>query len=260
MTVQSVQRAARILRELAIAGPRLGVTELADRIGVSKPTAHALLRTLEAEGLVRQEKETSKYLLGSALLRLGNSYLETQELRSRSVAWADTLAERTGEAVWVAVLDHCDHMLVVHHAFRHGSGVQILELGASVPWNTCALGKAFVAFLPQSRQKELLEGELTRLTGQTVVDPPALAEQLTQIQRIGYALEEQESALGEAGIASPVFDRHGSPTGAIGIVGPVERLLAEADQQRHALAVREVATLLSRELGAGRGVAWRVSD
>ncbi|WP_078960244.1 IclR family transcriptional regulator [Streptomyces sp. NRRL WC-3618] len=105
MTVQSVQRAARILHELATAGPRLGVTDLADRIGVSRPTAHALLRTLEAEGLVRQEKETSKYLLGPALLRLGNSFLETQELRSRSVAWADTLAERIGEAVWVAVLD-----------------------------------------------------------------------------------------------------------------------------------------------------------
>ncbi|GAA3904892.1 IclR family transcriptional regulator [Streptomyces lacrimifluminis] len=260
MTVQSVQRAARILRELATSGPRLGVTDLAERIGVSKPTAHALLRTLEAEGLVRQEKETSKYLLGPALLRLGNSYLETQELRSRSVAWADTLAERTGEAVWVAVLDDRRHVLVVHHAFRHGSGVQILELGASIPWNTCALGKAVVAFLPQSEQKDLLAGELARLTGQSVVDPTALAEQLARTQLIGYALEDQESALGEAGIASPVFDRHGDPTGAIGIVGPVERLLTDADQQRHAVAVREVATQLSRELGAGRGVAWRISD
>ncbi|MEU6084296.1 IclR family transcriptional regulator [Streptomyces sp. NPDC047108] len=258
--VQSVQRAARILQELSASGPRLGVTELAERIGVSKPAVHALLRTLEAEGLVRQEKETNKYLLGAALLRLGNSYLETQELRSRSVAWADTLAERTGEAVWVAVLDDDRHMLVVHHAFRHGSGVQILELGASIPWNTCALGKSLVAFLPQQRQKELLEGELARLTGKSVVNPAAMADQLAETRQTGYALEDQESTLGEAGIASPVFDRYGDPAGAIGIVGPVERLLTEADRQRHAVAVREVATLLSRELGAGRGIAWRVTD
>ncbi|MFG2196692.1 IclR family transcriptional regulator [Streptomyces sp. NPDC048639] len=258
--VQSVQRAARILRELSASGPRLGVTELAERIGVSKPAVHALLRTLEAEGLVRQEKETNKYLLGAALLRLGNSYLETQELRSRSVAWADTLAERTGEAVWVAVLDDDRHMLVVHHAFRRGSGVQILELGASIPWNTCALGKSLVAFLPQQRQKELLEGEMARLTGKSVVNPTAMADQLAEIRQTGYALEDQESTLGEAGIASPVFDRYGDPAGAIGTVGPVERLLAEADRQRHAVAVREVATLLSRELGAGRGIAWRMTD
>ncbi|MFD5749198.1 IclR family transcriptional regulator [Streptomyces sp. NPDC127033] len=258
--VQSVQRAARILRELSVSGPRLGVTELAERIGISKPAVHALLRTLEAEGLVRQEKETNKYLLGSALLRLGNSYLETQELRSRSVAWADTLAERTGAAVWVAVLDDDRRVLVVHHAFRHSGGVQILELGASIPWNTCALGKALVSFLPQPRQKELLAGELARLTGKSVVDPAVLAEQLAETRGTGYALEDQESTLGEAGIASPVFDRYGDPVGAIGIVGPVEQLLAEAGRQRHAVAVREVATLLSRELGAGRGVAWRVAD
>jgi DNA-binding IclR family transcriptional regulator len=258
--VQSVQRAARLLRELATSGPRLGVTELAERIGVSKPTVHALLRTLEAEGFVRQERESNKYLLGSALLRLGNSYLETQELRSRSVAWADTLAERTGEAVWVAVLDDDRRVLVVHHVFRQGSGVQILELGASVPWNTCALGKALVSFLPQPRQRDMLAGELARLTGKSIVDPDVLAAQLEETRQSGYALEDQESTLGEAGIASPVFDRYGDPAGAIGIVGPVERLLGEADRQRHAVAVREVATLLSRELGAGRGVAWRVTD
>ncbi|WP_055494390.1 IclR family transcriptional regulator [Streptomyces sp. TP-A0356] len=258
--VQSIQRAARILRELSTSGPRLGVTELAARIGVSKPTVHALLRSLEAEGLVRQEKGTSKYLLGPALLRLGNSYLETQELRSHSVAWADTLAERTGEAVWVAVLDGDRHILVVHHAFRHGSGAQILELGASIPWNTCALGKSLVSFLPQQRQKELLEGELARLTGKSVVDPAVLAEQLEETRQTGYTLEDQESALGEASIASPVFDRSGDPVGAIGIIGPVERLLSEENRQGHAVAVRDVATLLSRELGAGRGIAWRVTD
>ncbi|CAM5293972.1 glycerol operon regulatory protein [Streptomyces tanashiensis] len=258
--VQSVQRAARILRELSTRGPRLGVTELAERIGVSKPTVHALLQTLESEGLVRQEKGTSKYLLGMALLSMGNAYLETQELRSHSVAWANTLAERTGEAVWVAVLDDAGHILVVHHAFRPQSGVQIPDLGASVPWNTSALGKALVSFLPQQRQKALLEGGLARLTGNSVVDPALLAGQLEGARQTGYALEDQESTLGEASIASPVFDRSGDAAGAIGIIGPVERLLSEPDRQRHAVAVRDVATLLSRELGAGRGVAWRVTD
>ncbi|WP_307847825.1 IclR family transcriptional regulator [Streptomyces durocortorensis] len=254
--VQSVQRAVHILRELASAGPRLGVTELAARIGVSKPTVHALLRTLEAEGLVRQERETNKYLLGSGLLRLGNAYLETQELRSRTLPWADALAERTGEAVWVAVLDNDRYVLVVHHVLRRGSGVQILELGASIPWNTCALGKAIVAFLPQQEQEALLQGELARLTGQSVADPGTLSAQLEEVRRVGYAQEDQESVLGEAAIASPVFERHGYLAGAIGIVGPVERLLAD-DRQQYAVAVREVATLLSRELGAGRGVAWQ---
>jgi DNA-binding IclR family transcriptional regulator len=256
MLVQSVRRAAAILRELATAGPRLGVTELADRIAVAKPTAHALLRTLEADGLVAQDPETGKYLLGPALLQLGNAYLDTQELRTRSLTWADGLAGRTGEAVWVAVLTD-DHVLVVHHAFRPEGAVQILEVGASIPWSTCALGKAIVAFEPSANRDRLLTGELPVLTGASITDRDVLAKQLDQVQRIGYALEDQESALGDAGIAAPVFDRSGQVVGAIGIVGPVERLLVEPAREAHAIAVRETARNLSRDLGAARTPARR---
>jgi hypothetical protein len=47
------------------------------------------------------------------------------------------------------------------------------------------------------------------------------------------------------------LDRSG-PAGAIGVVGPVERLLADAYAQELAVKVREVARQLFRELGAGR--------
>jgi DNA-binding IclR family transcriptional regulator len=251
MLVQSVTRAAKILQELAATGPRLGVTEVAERIGVAKPTAHALLRTLEAESLVVQDAETGKYLLGPGVLRLGNAYLETQELRIRSLAWADGLATRTREAVWVAMLVG-NHVLVVHHAFRPEGAVQILEVGASIPWSTCALGKAIVAFAAPPLRDRLLAGELPVLTGTSITDRAQLAGQLEQIRRVGYALEDQESALGDAGIAAPVFDRSGHVVGAIGIVGPVERLLAEPSREEHAVTVRETARNLSRDLGAPR--------
>jgi len=248
--VQSVSRAMDILRALAGAGRGLGVTELAERLGVAKPTAHALLRTLESGGLVGQDHETGKYRLGPALLELGNAYLETHELRARSVVWADTLANRAGEAVWVAVLSG-DHVLVVHHAFRPEGAVQILEVGAVLPWHTCALGKAVVAHLAPAQRAELLAAELTPLTGGTVTDREMLAEQLNAAVAVGYAVEDGEAAIGDAGIAAPVFDRDGV-VGAIGLVGPVERLLAEGAQEELAVAVRETARLLSRDLGAGR--------
>ncbi|GAB2859990.1 IclR family transcriptional regulator [Lentzea nigeriaca] len=248
--VQSVQRAVQILRLLSAGGPRLGLAELAERVGVAKPTVHALLRTLEAEGLVAQDSQTGKYVLGPGVLMLGNAFLETHELRMRSLTWADLLAARANEAVWVAVLTG-DHVLVVHHAFRPEGAVQILEVGASIPWHTCALGKAIVAFSPDERQAELLALPLPPLTGQSLTDPAALNEQLAQVRSAGYALEDQESTLGDAGIAAPVFDRSGL-VGAIGVVGPVERLLADGRSQDLAVQVREVARQLSRELGAGR--------
>ena len=248
--VQSVQRAVHILRLLAAGGPRPGLAELAERLGVAKPTVHALLRTLEAEGLVVKDQQTGKYVLGPGLLALGNSFLETHELRMRSLTWAELLATRSNEAVWVAVLNG-DHVLVVHHAFRPEGAVQILEVGASIPWHTCALGKAIAAHLPQDELAGLLAGRLAPLTGRTIVDPEVLAAELDKVRAAGYAREDQESTLGDAGLAAPVFDRSGL-AGAIWVVGPVERLLAEGQDRELPVKVREVARQLSRELGAGR--------
>ncbi|WP_307712224.1 IclR family transcriptional regulator [Streptomyces sp. V4I23] len=250
-----MHRAVQILRELASGGPRLGVTELAERLGVAKPTVHALLRTLEIEGLVSQDRDSSKYQLGPNLVHLGNAYLDTQELRTRSLTWADALANRTKEAVWVGVLTG-DHVLIVHHAFRPEGAVQILEVGASIPWNTCALGKAIVASLRANERDRLLAGDLAVLTGASMTSREELERHLQDVFKAGYAVEDQESAIGDAGIASPVFDRSGEVVGAIGIVGPVERMLGEPERQELAVAVRETARNLSRDLGAPRRGAY----
>ncbi len=95
------------------------------------------------------------------------------------------------------------------------------------------------------------------LTGASITEPEELAAQLKEVLRTGYAVEDQESAIGDAGIASPVFDRSGAVVGALGIVGPVERVLAASARQEHAVAVRETARNLSRDLGAPRGAAGR---
>ncbi|MEU1513142.1 IclR family transcriptional regulator [Streptomyces sp. NPDC005811] len=102
--VQSVKRSVCILQELTGAAPRLGLTELAERIGISKSAVHGLLRTLQSDGLVTQDPESGKYRLGPALVTFGNAYLDTHELRTRAVTCSNLLGSRTGEAVWVGVL------------------------------------------------------------------------------------------------------------------------------------------------------------
>src|SRR6266508_2056590 len=102
--IQSVERAAQILKALGAESPRLGITELAERLGLAKATVYGLLRTLASEQLVEQDAETGKYRLGPALLQLGNSFLDNHELRARSLLWAESLASRAREAVLVGVL------------------------------------------------------------------------------------------------------------------------------------------------------------
>jgi DNA-binding IclR family transcriptional regulator len=240
-----------MLLALASGTPRLGVSEISDLVDVPKPTVHTMLRTLERHGLVVQEVEGGKYALGPAVLQLGNAYLDGSELRARSASWADMLARQTGEAVWVGVLSG-HNVVVVHHAFRPDDLVQILEVGAAIPWHACALGHAIVAFLDDEARNALLAAPAQRLTGRTLTEPEALRQALAATRERGHAIEDQEATVGDAGLAAAVFDWSGRAVGALGVVGPADRLLAAGRQGRLADAVRSTARALSRDLGAGR--------
>src|SRR3954465_9963033 len=147
-TIQSVDRAARILKALAPGPPRPGVPQLAAQLGMTRPTGHGLLQTLQSHGFVEQDRESDKYQLGAGLLHLGNSYLDLNELRGRSIVHAERLAQRSRAAVRVGVL-HGPVVVVVHHVFRPDDAFQVLEVGAQLPAHASALGKAILAFGPE---------------------------------------------------------------------------------------------------------------
>jgi DNA-binding IclR family transcriptional regulator len=247
--IQSVQRAAQILAVLGSGTPRLGVTEIADRVGLAKPTVHGLLRTLEAHDLVAQDSDTGKYSLGPGVLQLGNAYLDGSELRARSLRWAESLAQRAGEAVWVATLSG-SRVIVLHHVFRPDNTVQILEVGAAIPWHASALGHAIVASLPETQRTRALTGDLAPLTGRT---RSALSRALAQVRQRGFAVEDQEATVGDAGIAAAILARDGVVAGAIGVVGPADRLLDHGSMEERVREVTAAARAISRDLGAGRG-------
>src|ERR1700745_845867 len=223
--IQAVERAARILAVLGSGTPRLGVTEIAERVGLAKPTVHGLLRTLEKHDLVAQDPDTGKYSLGPAVLSLGNAYLDGSELRARSLLWAESLAQRANEAVWVASLSG-SRVIVLHHVFRPDNTVQILEVGAAIPWHACALGHAIVAFASEGQRARALAGDLVQLTGRTKTTRSALNRALAQVRQRGFAVEDQEATVGDAAIAAPIVSRDGVVAGAIGVVGAADRLLA----------------------------------
>jgi DNA-binding IclR family transcriptional regulator len=256
--IQSVERAAAILGALGSGTPRLGVTEIAERVGLAKPTVYGLLRTLEKHDLVVQDPESGKYSLGPGVLQLGNAYLDGSEVRARSLLWAETLAQRANEAVWVATLSG-SRVIVVHHVFRPDNTVQILEVGAAIPWHACALGHAIVAHLPAAASAKVMGAGLVPLTGRTKTSRAALSRALAQVRRNGYAVEDQEATVGDAGVAAPIMNRHGVVAGSIGVVGPVERLLAPGNRDELARAVVDAARSVSRDLGAGRAALSAMS-
>jgi DNA-binding IclR family transcriptional regulator len=253
-TIQSVDRAARILKVLASGPRRLGVSELADRLEMTRPTVHGLLQTLQLHGLVEQDRDSDKYQLGAGLLQLGVSYLDLNELRGRSIVHAERLATKADAAVRVGVL-HGPSAVVVHHVFRPDSSLQILEVGAQLPAHASALGKAILAFRSKETVDDLLAGELPKLTARTL-SAKSLRADLQATRERSHARERDEAVLGESSIAAPIFDHAGHVVGAIGVVGDTERILPRAPSKATIAAVAEAARGVSRELGAR---TWPVS-
>jgi DNA-binding IclR family transcriptional regulator len=249
-TIQSVDRAARILQALGGGPRRLGVSQLADQLGLSRPTVHGLLQTLAAHGFVEQDRDSDKYQLGAGLLHLGNSYLDLNELRARSLVHAERLATRTGAAVRVGVL-HGASVTVVHHVFRPDAVFGVLEVGARLPAHASALGKAMLAFAPETTLSELTAEPLPKLTQRTL-GARALQAELKAVREQGVARERDEAVLGESSLAAPIHDHAGHAVGAIGVVGDTADILPRGPAKGLVAAVGEAARSISRELGAGR--------
>jgi DNA-binding IclR family transcriptional regulator len=251
--VQSIERAAAILRLLARGSGRLGVGEIASSLELAKGTAHGILRTLQLVGFVEQDRATGKYQLGAALLHLGTSYLDVNELRSRAINWADALAARSGEAVRIgAPLD--GSVLVVHHVFRPDDSLQTLDVGSLLPLHASALGKVLLAY-DTELVGVLARGELTAFTRRTIVAPKVLARALGEVRDHGWAVETEESAHGQASLAAPIRGHGGLVVGAIGVSGAVERICDAPGQQPNTTLVgyvRDAARAVSRDLGASR--------
>ncbi|WP_329241044.1 IclR family transcriptional regulator [Actinoallomurus sp. NBC_01490] len=247
--VQSIERAAAILRLLARGSGRLGVSEIAGSLGLARGTAHGILRTLQGVGFVEQDEETGKYRLGAALLHLGTSYLDVNELRSRAINWADALAARSGEAVRIGTpLD--GKVLVVHHVFRPDDTLQTLDVGALLPAHATALGKVLLAYGAAAA----LHGELEPFTRRTTTVPRELARMLAEVRDMGWAAEVEEMTVGEAGVAAPIRGQGGLVVGAMGITGAVERICGPGGRPKPTLVtgVRDAARAVSRDLGASR--------
>ena len=101
---------------------------------------HGLLQTLAAHSLVEQDSTSGKYMLGPALLVMGNVYLNSHDLRVRSLRWVASLSESTGLAVRLGVLVWPD-VVIIHHVGPKDASVPVSEVGLSMPAHATAFSR-----------------------------------------------------------------------------------------------------------------------
>src|SRR5918999_5734669 len=98
-------RNAVLLLDLLSEGPRYQqLTDLAERSGLSLPTAHRVLRSLAAPGLVEQDPASQRYSLGPELVRLSERYLARLSLVRTMAPYLVELRNSTKETILAALL------------------------------------------------------------------------------------------------------------------------------------------------------------
>jgi DNA-binding IclR family transcriptional regulator len=248
-TIQSIERAAAVLRLLGGAGRPLALAEVAAPLDLPRPTVHGILRTLRDVGFVDQDRDTGRYSLGPGLGRLDGGW-DRHELRSRAMNWADSLAGSSGREVLLG-MPVGSGAEVVHHVFRPDGSPQRLRTGQVLPLHATAIGKCLLAFapvaLPPPRQLDL-----QRYTGRTVATVDKLVEHLAVARHRGWAGELSEHRAGVGGVAAPLRTTGGLVVGALGVEGPAEELFGGGGMPSSRL-IEQLANA-ARENAAGLGV------
>src|SRR5580693_5463756 len=221
---QSLERGLAILGAFTPDCPTLGISELAQRLGLTRSTTHRYVATLAKLGYLDQDDATRKYRLGMRVLDLGYSVLGALGLREIAAPHLQRLTAATGHTSNLAIRDDTDVILIDrirgrpsrYHHFEFN-----LHVGSRLPLYCSATGKALLAFLPPHDLDELLDRvELLPRGPRTLGSRAALLAELAQVRRTGLAFNDEELESGLRSIAVPVRSRAGTVVAAINLAAP----------------------------------------
>jgi IclR family transcriptional regulator, acetate operon repressor len=247
--VQSIDRAAAILRCFDARRPTLGISEIARATGLSTTTTHRLLAALQANRLVRQTPDR-RYGLGPLLVQLARSGAVPTTLRDAALPVMHAVRDDVDETVGLHELLPTLERVVVDQVESHQALRRTYkDIGVPIRLPYGAPGKAITSALPVAQQDVLLGRTIEALTPHTVTDPDEVRRQLAEIRRRGWADSKGERTPGIRAVAAPVFDHTGAVVGALGLSVPEVRMDdARADELGARIA--EASWTVSQTLGA----------
>jgi IclR family pca regulon transcriptional regulator len=218
---QSLERGLAILACFTPECPVLGIAELAERLGMSRPTTHRYVSTLAKQGYLQQDA-SRRYRLSLGTMDLGLVALNATGLCTHARPDLEALAQFSGYRVQLAVLDGLEILLldsVISTRNRQGKTDLEIEAGSRLPAYCTSMGKVLLAYLPAEQQlRRISETQLTKRGPNTITSEKLLRRQLEQVRAAGLAVNDEESAAGTCAIAAPVRDESADVVATISVV------------------------------------------
>lgn len=236
--IQTVERAATILRSFSVASPRLSLNELTASLGATKATAHRYTKALRAANLVRYSETDSMYALGAQILTLSAAARAGMPVIAAGAPLMSELVREVNETVVLSIWDR-DTAVIVHVDEKADRIFQVsLRTGARLDLTRSAQGRIFCAFL---------EPDDEPVVAAALAADPGLGDLVAEVRRTGLAFNDFRMT-GVRSLATPVWQGD-QLVAAMAVVGTTHSLMddPEADQSK---ALRRVGEALSAEFTA----------
>ena len=226
--------------------PTLGVTEIAEALGLSKAAVHRVLASLRSRDLIELDEDTRRYSLGLAAMKLGLTYLDRIDVRRIAHPFLMELCERTNETATLSIRAG-SRRIYVDQITPPREVIMSIDLGTPYPLHAGASSRAFLAYLTDRELAEYLQKvPLESLTPGTITDAQALRSDLAQVRSQGFARSTAERKSGAASRGRSGLRARRHAGGGHQCLRPAGAVLAEFDTcPRHAAgdqsaALREV--------------------
>jgi DNA-binding IclR family transcriptional regulator len=217
-------------------------TDITRVTGLSKPTAHRLIRALEQHGCLMQAGGAG-YALGPPLLSLASSAMRELPRRDLAHSALERRARVTGESAQLYVRDG-DQRVCVDAVESDSELRTIVVVGATLPLTKGSAGKVFLAKATDEDRRRVL-GALPH------EEAVRLARMVATTARRGWADSIGEREAGVASVSAPVLDAVGGIVAAVSVSGPANRIGAMRGR-RYATAVTTAAHEIEAALGVAR--------
>lgn len=251
---QSIHRAARLLRAIALRG-RDGarLVDLVHHTHLEQPTARRILKSLIAEGLVMQEVKTRRYLLGHLVFELGLAAAPQFSLRQLCEASLGRIAEKTGDTVFLTVRSGYDSVCIDRREGVFPIKTLTLDVGTRRPLGVGAGGIALLMGLPDAEVDDILAANARRLRRFAGLDAKTLKSMVVRARHLGYALNDRQATPGAVSIGLPLANRYGPPVAAISI-GAIALRMGSARQRQLAAILRQEIKIVEPLLREATGL------
>lgn len=211
-----------VLLEFSDADRPLGVTEIANKLGVHKSTVSRQLTMLSRVGFVAREYNSPKYVLGMGLLPLAASVLAKHQLNAAAKTNLETLATAIDETVTVSGWDG-QNAVNLDHIDPPGKTRLIAPPGRLNPFHCTATGKIFLANLSQEDFERRLSEPLRRYTDTTICDWHTLKTQVDEIRRVGFSVSWGEFIPDVFSVAVHMLSEDSQRSYALALTMPLQR-------------------------------------